>query len=66
MSQWLDVCWLEVKQKEQTMNDLDTFNNKAQKAIDSELEIDLIILGPKSNSVKTELFLGSTSGSIVK
>jgi len=36
------------------------------KAIDSELEIDLIILGPKSNSVKTELFLGSTSGSIVK
>ena len=36
------------------------------KAIDSELGIDLIILGPKSNSVKSEVFLGSTSGSIVK
>lgn len=36
------------------------------KAIDSELGVDLIILGPKSNSTKDELFLGNTSGSIVK
>jgi nucleotide-binding universal stress UspA family protein len=36
------------------------------KSIDKELNIDLIILGPKSNSVKEELFLGNTSGSIVK
>lgn len=35
-------------------------------AIDKELGIDLIILGPKSNSIKDEVFLGSTSGSIVK
>lgn len=34
--------------------------------IDSELNIDLVILGPKSNSLKEELYLGSTSGSIVK
>ncbi|MFT4802083.1 MAG: nucleotide-binding universal stress UspA family protein, partial [Flavobacteriaceae bacterium] len=33
------------------------------KSIDKELNIDLIILGPKSNSVKEELFLGNTSGS---
>ena len=35
-------------------------------AIDKELGIDLIILGPKSNSENSELFLGNTSGSIVK
>ena len=35
-------------------------------AIDKELGIDLIILGPRSNSIKEEVFLGSTSGSIVK
>lgn len=34
--------------------------------IDKELGIDLIILGPRSNSIKDEVFLGSTSGSIVK
>lgn len=36
------------------------------KAIDNEIEIDLIVLGPKSNSIKDEVFLGNTSGSIVK
>lgn len=35
-------------------------------SIDRELGIDLIVLGPKSNSIKEEVFLGNTSGSIVK
>jgi nucleotide-binding universal stress UspA family protein len=34
--------------------------------VDKELGIDLIVVGPKSNSIKEEVFLGSTSGSIVK
>ncbi len=34
--------------------------------VDKELGVDLIVVGPKSNSVKEEVFLGSTSGSIVK
>ena len=36
------------------------------KAIDKELGIDLIVLGPKSNSIKEDVFLGNTSGSIIK
>ena len=36
------------------------------KAINSEIGIDLIVLGPKSNSIKDDVFLGSTSGSIIK
>ena len=35
-------------------------------AIDKELGIDLLVVGPKSNSVKDEVFLGNTTGSIVK
>jgi nucleotide-binding universal stress UspA family protein len=35
-------------------------------AIDNEIGVDLIIVGAKSNSMKEELFLGSTAGSIVK
>jgi nucleotide-binding universal stress UspA family protein len=35
-------------------------------AIDSELGIDLIIIGAKSNSIREEVFLGKTAGSIVK
>tara|TARA_R110002073_G_scaffold216229_2_gene376457 strand:+ start:20732 stop:21526 length:795 start_codon:yes stop_codon:yes gene_type:complete len=35
-------------------------------AVNSELGIDLIVVGPRSNSIKEEVFLGSTSGSIVK
>lgn len=35
-------------------------------AIDDDLGIDLIIVGAKSNSIKEELFLGRTAGSIVK
>ncbi len=35
-------------------------------AIHKELNIDLIAVGPRSNSIKDEVFLGSTSGSIVK
>lgn len=35
-------------------------------AVDNELGIDLIVVGPRSNSIKEEVFLGSTSGSIVK
>jgi len=34
--------------------------------IHKELGIDLIIVGPRSNSIKEEVFLGNTSGSIVK
>ena len=35
-------------------------------AIDKELGVDLIIVGAKSNSMKDEVFLGKTTGSIVK
>jgi nucleotide-binding universal stress UspA family protein len=35
-------------------------------AINSELDIDLIIVGAKSNSVKEEVFLGKTAGKLVK
>ncbi|QTD39068.1 universal stress protein [Polaribacter batillariae] len=35
-------------------------------AIDSELGIDLIVVGAKSNSIKEEIFLGKTAGSLVK
>lgn len=34
--------------------------------IDDELGIDLIIVGAKSNSIKEELFLGKTAGSLAK
>jgi nucleotide-binding universal stress UspA family protein len=34
--------------------------------VQQELGIDLIVVGPRSNSTKDEVFLGSTSGSIVK
>lgn len=36
------------------------------KAIDKTLGIDLIVLGPKSNSVNDNVYLGKTSGSIIK
>jgi len=36
------------------------------RAINTELGIDLIVLGPKSNSIKDEVFLGATSGGIIK
>jgi nucleotide-binding universal stress UspA family protein len=42
-------------------NVIDSINS-----IHKELGVDLIILGPRSNSIKEEMFLGSTSGSIVK
>lgn len=35
-------------------------------AINKEIGIDLIIVGAKSNSIKEELFLGKTAGSLVK
>lgn len=35
-------------------------------AINDELGIDLIIVGAKSNSIKEEVFLGKTAGSLVK
>lgn len=35
-------------------------------AIDDELGIDLVIVGARSNSIKEEVFLGKTAGSIVK
>jgi nucleotide-binding universal stress UspA family protein len=40
---------------------LDTVAN-----VDDEIGIDLIIVGAKSNSIKEELFLGKTAGSLVK
>ncbi|MFY9241581.1 MAG: universal stress protein [Polaribacter sp.] len=40
---------------------LDTVSN-----VDNEIGIDLIIVGAKSNSIKEELFLGKTAGSLVK
>ncbi len=36
------------------------------KEIDNELGIDLIILAPRSNDIKEELYLGNTSGRIIK
>ena len=36
------------------------------KSINKKLGIDLIVLGPKSNSINEQLFLGRTSGSIIK
>ena len=42
-------------------NVLDSINS-----IDKELGIDLIIVGPRSNSIKEEVFLGNTTGSIIK
>ncbi len=35
-------------------------------AVQKEIGIDLIMMGPKSNSIKEEVFLGTTSGSVVK
>ena len=35
-------------------------------AVDHEIGVDLIIVGAKSNSIKEEVFLGSTAGSLVK
>jgi nucleotide-binding universal stress UspA family protein len=35
-------------------------------SVDKEIGLDLIVIGPKSNSIKEEVFLGSTTGSIVK
>tara|TARA_R110001592_G_scaffold78428_1_gene235257 strand:- start:148 stop:939 length:792 start_codon:yes stop_codon:yes gene_type:complete len=35
-------------------------------AIDNELDVDLIIVGAKSNSIKEEIFLGKTAGKLVK
>lgn len=36
------------------------------KGIDKQLGIDLIIMAPRSNDIKEELFLGNTSGRIIK
>lgn len=35
-------------------------------SVQKEIGVDLIVMGPKSNSIKEEVFLGSTSGSVVK
>lgn len=35
-------------------------------AINRELGIDLIVIGPKSNSIKEDVYLGNTSGSVLK
>lgn len=36
------------------------------KGIDKEIGIDLIIVSPRSNAIKEELYLGNTSGKIIK
>ena len=35
-------------------------------SVEKEIGVDLIVMGPKSNSIKEEVFLGSTTGSVVK
>jgi nucleotide-binding universal stress UspA family protein len=35
-------------------------------SLNKKINLDLIVMGPKSNSIKEEVFLGSTSGSVVK
>ena len=35
-------------------------------SVDKEIGLDLVVMGPKSNSIKEEVFLGTTSGSVVK
>ena len=35
-------------------------------SVNKELGLDLIVIGPKSNSIKNEVFLGGTAGSILK
>lgn len=40
---------------------VDTIN-----AVNKKLGVDLIILGPKSNSIQEEVYLGSTAGSIIR
>jgi len=35
-------------------------------SVHKEIGIDLVMMGPKSNSIKEEVFLGATSGSVVK
>ena len=35
-------------------------------AVEKKIGVDLIMMGPKSNSIKEEVFLGTTSGSVVK
>ena len=35
-------------------------------AVEKKIGVDLIMMGPKSNSIKEEVFLGATSGSVVK
>ena len=35
-------------------------------SIQKEIGIDLIVMGPKSNSIKEEVFLGGTTGRVVK
>ena len=47
-----------ISAKGSTVDSIDSINN--------ELGIDLIIVGAKSNSIKEEVFLGKTAGSIVK
>jgi nucleotide-binding universal stress UspA family protein len=42
-------------------NVMDSINS-----VHKKVGVDLIVMGPKSNSIKEEVFLGSTSGSIVK
>ncbi len=39
---------------------------KSINAVHKELGIDIILVGPRSNSIKEEVFLGNTSGSIIK
>ncbi|CAM1350188.1 universal stress protein [Tenacibaculum insulae] len=57
-----------VDKKNVTINMISAKGNVLESitAINRKLHIDLIILGPKSNSIKEEVFLGNTSGSILK
>lgn len=35
-------------------------------SVDNEIGIDLVVMGPKSNSIREEVFLGPTAGSVIK
>ena len=57
----VDTKNVEVKMISAKGGALDSIN-----AVYKEIGIDLVVVGPRSNSIKEEVFLGSTSGSIIR
>ena len=55
--------------KERLKGIIETYNGELVdgiKSIDKELGIDLILLAPRSNDIQEDLYLGNTSGKIIK